>query len=430
MDDFWNLLMLCGLMFALTYIIGYLPMIFKLSETKLESISIFGAGFLLGTALIVIVPEGLSVLMETSGILHPSHEHGAHTHSAHNRAPTDLEEEIYEQLRADVDIQNIEADLDLNVHVLQEDSIKNARRMLLSAEHVHDHKHDEQDNDDEHEHAHHHTHDPIVHSVFRTMGCLICFGFIFMMGVEKFGAHSHSHGAHGYHHKDRDAEQVELLEKGEHKHHHGHHHHHGSMSSNTANEIFSFMVGLLTHSAVDGIALGAVSAEGNAHSLSILVFVALMAHKGPAAVSMTAFLKRKLITSGTQESKISKVIMKQLVMFSSSAPIFSLLTYLVLNSINYVFVSVAANNDEMSDSDALDGEQQLGTSQMLGYCLLFSGGTFLYVVTLHIIPEIKEWRQSKTDENDSAHSHADLTWTDLLILTVGCVMPSLFEHSH
>ena len=97
MDDFSNLFILCLLMFILTYIIGYLPMIFKLSETKLESISIFGAGFLLGTALIVIVPEGLSVLMETSGILQPNHDHEINT------LPTSIEQEIYQQLSEDID---------------------------------------------------------------------------------------------------------------------------------------------------------------------------------------------------------------------------------------------------------------------------------------------------------------------------------------
>lgn len=58
-------------------------------------------------------------------------------------------------------------------------------------------------------------------------------------------------------------------------------------------KLLSFMIGLLTHAAVDGIALGAVSAEGNAQSLSLLVFIALMGHKAPAAVSVTTFLKRK-----------------------------------------------------------------------------------------------------------------------------------------
>ena len=177
MDDFTNLFVLCILMFVLTFIIGYLPMIFKLSESKLESISIFGAGFLLGTALIVIVPEGLSVLMETSGILQPNHEHDI---ESGNGIPVNVEQEIYEQLSEDIDIQNINADLE---------KLQNNRLLL----HAHDHDHQNQPNpvilvdhsDDAHSHSHshehaeeghHHTHDPIVHSVFRKMGCLICFG--------------------------------------------------------------------------------------------------------------------------------------------------------------------------------------------------------------------------------------------------------------
>jgi len=306
-------------------------------------------------------------------------------------------------------------------HVLKE---KDIRRFLLS-EHDHNHNHndpiilvqsdEEQNNDDIDGHHHHHTHDPIVHSVFRKMGSLICFGFIFMMVVEKVSAHRHSHG-HSYHHKDRDTESMGLLMEKErdHKASHGHLH-------DAEGDIMSFMVGLLTHSAVDGIALGAVSAEGNAHSLSLLVFIALMAHKGPAAISMTAFLKRKLDKNNSNTQKNKKTIIKQLIAFSCAAPIFSMLTYFILNSVTY-FV----------ESDSKQNEEE-GPSQMLGYCLLFSGGTFLYVVTLHIIPEIKEWREQKDsnlDEQQSDAAHDGLRWIDLLILAIGCIVPSLFEHSH
>ena len=191
MDDFGNLVILCILMFGLTYIIGYLPMIFKLSQKRLESISIFGAGFLLGTALIVIVPEGLSVLMETSGILQPNHTthdpHIHHNHIHHHRVPTNIEQEIYKQLTDDIDIQNINADLqEENVHVLQENNFqtRRTRRNILHEQNpiilIQDDEDDNNHDSDEHDHDenghHHHTHDPIVHSVFRKMGCLICFG--------------------------------------------------------------------------------------------------------------------------------------------------------------------------------------------------------------------------------------------------------------
>eukprot|EP00486_Rosalina_sp_Unknown_P008538 CAMPEP_0201586190 /NCGR_PEP_ID=MMETSP0190_2-20130828/130009_1 /ASSEMBLY_ACC=CAM_ASM_000263 /TAXON_ID=37353 /ORGANISM="Rosalina sp." /LENGTH=95 /DNA_ID=CAMNT_0048033675 /DNA_START=1 /DNA_END=285 /DNA_ORIENTATION=+ len=90
------------------------------------------------------------------------------------------------------------------------DKIQNNRLLLQAHDHDHEdghHQHqpnpvilvDGQSNDNDHSHSHdhedghhhHHTHDPIVHSVFRKMGCLICFGFIFMMIVEKLSAHSH-----------------------------------------------------------------------------------------------------------------------------------------------------------------------------------------------------------------------------------------------
>lgn len=237
------------------------------------------------------------------------------------------------------------------------------------------------------------------------------------MIVEKLSAHSHSHGHHSYSHKDTDTES--LIESSPKHHHHGHNH--GNIGS--GGDILSFMIGLLTHSAVDGIALGAVSSEGNATSLSLLVFIALMAHKGPAAISMTAFLKRKLSATLaiTQDGKIKREIIKQLLFFSGAAPIAAILTYLILNSISY-FMENDSMDNESGEIDELGNETQL-----LGSCLLFSGGTFLYVVTLHIIPEIKEWRNS---HNESDDSHANLSWFDLVILTVGCIVPSLFEHSH
>ena len=171
MDDFSNLLVLCTLMFVLTYIIGYLPMIFKLSENKLESISIFGAGFLLGTALIVIVPEGLSVLMESSGILHAEHNDIQTPHI------NDVEQQIYQELKSDPEIQN----MDEGMHVLKDNP--NRRLLLVKLDDDHNHSHEKKsesnhkgkhtEKEDEH---HTHTHDPIVHSVFRKMGCLICLG--------------------------------------------------------------------------------------------------------------------------------------------------------------------------------------------------------------------------------------------------------------
>ena len=52
-------------MFVSTFLIGYLPTKFKTSQRWLNLISIYGAGLLVGAAIIVILPEGMLVLFES-----------------------------------------------------------------------------------------------------------------------------------------------------------------------------------------------------------------------------------------------------------------------------------------------------------------------------------------------------------------------------
>lgn len=52
-------------MFIVTFAFGYLPTKIKTSKRIMNLISIFGAGLLVGAALIVIVPEGMEVLYDS-----------------------------------------------------------------------------------------------------------------------------------------------------------------------------------------------------------------------------------------------------------------------------------------------------------------------------------------------------------------------------
>ncbi|KAF5403876.1 hypothetical protein PHET_02605 [Paragonimus heterotremus] len=54
---FLNLLLFVG-----SYLAGYLPIAFNLSPAKLRLLTIFGAGLLLGAALVIIIPEGIDSL--------------------------------------------------------------------------------------------------------------------------------------------------------------------------------------------------------------------------------------------------------------------------------------------------------------------------------------------------------------------------------
>ena len=52
-------------MFLSTFFIGYLPTRFKTSQKVMNLIAIFGAGLLVGAAIIVILPEGMLVLFQS-----------------------------------------------------------------------------------------------------------------------------------------------------------------------------------------------------------------------------------------------------------------------------------------------------------------------------------------------------------------------------
>ena len=48
-------------------------------------------------------------------------------------------------------------------------------------------------------------------------------------------------------------------------------------------------IGILVHSAIDGLALGAIAVSDNS-SLELVVFFAIILHKAPAAFGLTSFL--------------------------------------------------------------------------------------------------------------------------------------------
>jgi len=52
-------------MFVTTFLIGFLPTKFKTSQKWMNIIAIYGAGLLVGAAIIIILPEGMLVLFES-----------------------------------------------------------------------------------------------------------------------------------------------------------------------------------------------------------------------------------------------------------------------------------------------------------------------------------------------------------------------------
>ena len=80
-------------------------------------------------------------------------------------------------------------------------------------------------------------------------------------------------------------------------------------------------LGLVVHAAADGIALGAAAAT-NQLDVEIIVFLAIMLHKAPAAFGLVTFL----LHEGLDRNRTRKHLM----IFSVSAPSLALLTFISL----------------------------------------------------------------------------------------------------
>lgn len=237
------LILLVIVMLVGSYLAGNIPLIVTMSEEKLKNVSIFGAGLLVGTALTVIIPEGIRSLydesnleaktLETSGAP-PGHKHSADEHSS-------------------------------------------------------------------------------------TIGLSLVLGFVFMMLVD----------------------QVSSRRK---------------EGSNERN--LTATIGLVVHAAADGVALGAAATTSHS-DVEIIVFLAIMLHKAPAAFGLVSFL----LHEGIERQRIRK----HLLIFSLSAPLLTLLTYFGIGS---------------------EQKETLESLNATGIAMLFSAGTFLYVATVHVLPEL------------------------------------------
>lgn len=110
-------------------------------------------------------------------------------------------------------------------------------------------------------------------------------------------------------------------------------------------------IGLIIHAFADGIALGA-SSTAPSTSLSLIIFVAIMLHKAPAAFGLTSVLLKQGISKRTART--------HLLLFSLSAPAGAVVTWAIVHALGRA---------------RLGGDD--GLTWTTGWVLLFSGGTFL-----------------------------------------------------
>ncbi|XP_052105210.1 zinc transporter ZIP9-like isoform X1 [Mytilus californianus] len=312
MDEIWTLLLLCLAMLIGCYMSGLIPLAITFSEEKLKLVTVFGAGLLVGTALAVIIPEGIHA-MYSAGEGHHEHEHSS------------------------------------------------------TAKEATEHKHEVGSSHDHHSHGMEDNHSII--------GVTLVIGFIFMLLVDQIGG-SHMHGS-------SDPESQD------------------SIVQQNRNKITATL-GLVVHAAADGVALGA-AVMLNHSSLTLIVFVAIMLHKAPAAFGLVSFL----LHEGFDRPRIKK----HLFVFSIAAPLMALVTFICLSQ---------------------KSAESFTDVKTTGIAMLFSAGTFLYVATVHVLPEVSSGQVKHTNPDGTIiiHEHKGFKSVELVAIVVGAILPVILSLGH
>lgn len=325
MDEALTLILLSLAMLVGCYLAGSVPLAFTMSEEKLKQVTVLGAGLLVGTALAVIIPEGVHALL-----FPPEHVHH------HNVA-----KEVQAMSRALMSVGN--------------DAVAAAAAPSKTGEEHESH------GDQEHDHG------TELHS---WIGVALVLGFVFMLLVDQIGGSIHSRT---------------------------------SGESSNRNRITATL-GLVVHAAADGIALGAAASTSQIH-VEMIVFVAIMLHKAPAAFGLVSFLMHE----GFDRNKIRR----HLLVFAMSAPLLAIVTYFGLSQ---------KSKEVLSDVNAT------------GIAMLFSGGTFLYVATVHILPELARFgvhtQTALPDTVMIVHEHRGFSKTELGLMVIGCLLPLVLALGH
>ncbi|KAI3336575.1 Zinc/iron permease [Xylariaceae sp. AK1471] len=166
--------------------------------------------------------------------------------------------------------------------------------------------------------------------------------------------------------------------------------------------------GLVIHAAADGIAMGA-SVSSADKKLGLIVFIAIMVHKAPAAFGLTSVLLKQGLSKRAARG--------HLIVFSLASPVGAWLTFILVSF--------------------LGGSGQGEVSQWwTGMLLLFSAGTFLYVA-MHAMQEgespshdVGSGANGYTDGSISQRKHAHPQMRETLATMVGMLLPLLTQFGH
>ncbi|KAL6901756.1 ZIP zinc transporter domain-containing protein [Trichoderma evansii] len=358
---------LCIVMAVASFLAGALPLSMTLSQSQLRLISSIGVGVLVGTSLIVIIPEGIetAVTPAEASHLHKVRSLVRRSPWALGIEPRDIIETfpVVRTAAPRDTIQSsdlasisprIEVSQSYEVVKRQDDGEEQPQEPPKQPQEQEEHEHKETET----EHAHSHEVPTLE------IGFSMIAGFILMFLIDRLPRHATESLRAG-----PETRHMSLDDLG------------GGDTASIDEEADGFLnslaptprkarslattTGLVIHAAADGIAMGASATSSNMR-LGFVIFIAIMIHKAPAAFGLTSVLLKQGLSKRAARG--------HLVIFSLAAPVGAFSTWIMITLLG---------------GDHLQGNSGQWWTGML---LLFSGGTFLYVA-MHAMQE------------DTAHSH-------------------------
>jgi solute carrier family 39 (zinc transporter), member 9 len=332
-----------------SFLAGALPLSMTLSQSQLRLLSSIGIGILVGTSLIVIIPEGIEAVVSSSEI---GHSHATRSILLRSYDPIstglwsrdlvglpggegpyslcrkhDLRDEINSIVSRDTQSQDAETPVSTRE---EPDSGKPTADQPKPEAHPHG---------EEKEDAH-------IPTFY--IGFSLILGFVLMFLIDRLPRHATDSLQPA-----QQTRHISLENLGG-----------SSVSGDEESEGFlgslaptpkqsrslATTTGLVIHAAADGIAMGA-SATTDDMKLGFIIFFAIMIHKAPAAFGLTSVLLKQGLSKRAARG--------HLIVFSLAAPVGAIATYLLI---------------EVLGGTSLEGEAGQWWTGML---LLFSAGTFL-----------------------------------------------------
>lgn len=400
-----TLLSLCVVMAAASFLAGILPLALNLSSSRLRLVSTIGMGVLVGTSLIVIIPEGVDTLYSTSGM--------GHAHARRNVAMRNTGMDMSHGSLALATVPQIRSDpfaLDVPGPVVPEiDTYPSPPKTPTEPGKIgilDTTSEGKTEGDEDHADAHH-----------AWIGIALIAGFILMFLIDKVPQYSttskpQTHTRHisltnlgrrfNLTTLDRQEEVENFIEPTQ------------SAPQAPMSRSSATTIGLVIHAAADGIALGASSSTSNT-GLSFIIFFAIMVHKAPAAFGLTSVLLKQGLSK--------RMARTHLVMFSLAAPAGAFMTWLLVRTLGGTSSTSPQNS-----------------TWWTGMLLLFSAGTFLYVA-MHSMQEITSVGHHETQMNGTANGSIHETRdsggqeekpsvSDLGAAVFGMILPLFLQVGH